>query len=99
MEKTNPVIELPCNFGDTVWALDSYCIDCFEQNDYCHRGCKKPKYRLQKHIVRRFDVSENGIYICSFDRYEMYGKLGEDIFLTFEEAKVALEKANAIEAQ
>ena len=90
------IIELPCNFGDVVYALDNYCVDCFEYDDYCHIGCKNPKYRLKEHTVSRFDVTEKGIYICDFDR-SMDGKLGEDVFLTKEEAEIALKKANAVE--
>lgn len=93
-EKNNPVIEMPCNFGDTIWGLENYCEDCSEYSDYCHRGCKKPSYRLKEFVVKRFEVYEDGIMVCSYSHSDMYGKLGEDVFLTKEEAEEALEKAN-----
>ena len=86
----------PCKIGDIVWSLDNYCNECYDYDDYCHRDCKNPKYRLQKHIVRRLEVTENEIYICSFDRHEMYGKLGETIFLTKEEAEQELAKMKEV---
>lgn len=95
-EEQGLLLRLPCKVGDTVWSLDNYCNECYDYDDYCHRDCKNPKYRLQKHIVRRLEVTENGIYICSFDRHEMYGKLGETIFLTKEEAEQALAKMREV---
>lgn len=89
-EEQGLLIELPCKVGDTVWSLDNYCNDCHEYDDYCHRGCKNPKYRLQEHTVRRIEITEDVVYLCSFDRHEMYGKLGETVFLTRSEAEEAL---------
>lgn len=93
-EKNLPVIELPCNFGDTLWGLENYCNDCPYDFDGCHRGCTKPAYRLKQFVVDHFKVSKNGIEICSFSPIDMSGKLGEDVFFTKEEAMIALEKAN-----
>lgn len=44
-------------------------------------------------------MSEPQIGLDIISHYDLYGIINEDVFLTFEEAKVALEKANAIEAQ
>ena len=89
-----PSVQLPCNFGDTVWGLENYCNDCFEYSDYCHRDCTKPSYRLKEFVVKRFEVYEDGMFVCGYSHSDMYGRLGEDVFLTREEAEAALEKAN-----
>lgn len=79
--------------GDTVYGIVSYCIDCIERDDGCHRGCKNPKYRLIKSVVHHFIVSEKEIEICDFSE-EIRGTLNEDVFLNIDEAQKALEQLN-----
>ena len=88
-EEQGKLIRLPCKIGDEVYQIAGYCWDCSEQTDYCHLNCEKPKYRIRKFIVNHFEVDEkNAIEIHG--RLGYSGILGKTVFLTKEEAEVAL---------
>jgi hypothetical protein len=94
LEKERLLQLLPCKIGDYVWGVVSYCNDCPEYDDYCHRGCENPTYRLKKFEVDSFKISEYGLWVRAFSHYDGDGIWGKTVFATEEEAKVALEKMN-----
>lgn len=88
---STPTIKLPCNFGDTVWLINSACEDCTKEYHGCQRTCGEPKYVLERSKVTHFVVKENEIIIHT---NRSYGTLGEDAFLNEVEANEVLERLN-----
>lgn len=91
-EEQGLLVRLPCKIGDEVYQIAGYCWDCCEQTNYCHLNCEKPKYRIRKFIVDRFEVDGKNAIEIHGRPVGYSGILGITIFLTKEEAEAALER-------
>lgn len=87
-EEQGLLVRLPCNVGDMVYEIASYCFDCQKQTDWCHYDCKEPTYRIRKFAVNYFEINNKNIVIHGRSGYA--GILGKTVFLTREEAEKAL---------
>ena len=100
----NDVIVPPCKIGQEVWFLTNACDGCRSMDDWCHKGCKKPTgiTKIASGIVHKFDISSNGFkYIETYGRDAYYhdhsfrfDSFGKTVFLTREEAEIALKEFN-----
>lgn len=91
LEEQGLLLRLPCKVGDTVYGLVNYCNDCPNYDDYCHRGCTKPTYRLKEFQVDHFEINNNDLKVSALSHYQGEGKWGETVFLMKEEAEEKLE--------
>lgn len=90
-EEQGLLFSLPCKIGDTVWGLVNYCNDCELYDNFCHRGCKKPRYRLKEFKINHFEIHNNGLRVSALSHYDGEGKWGETVFFTREDAENALK--------
>lgn len=92
LEEQGLLLRLPCKVGDTVFGLVNYCNACPKYNDYCHRGCTEPTYRLIDFKIDHFEIYNNGLRVSALSHYDGEGKWSETVFATREEAEAALQK-------
>lgn len=100
----NGVIVPPCKVGDKVYYLATECDNCAEQEDYCYRGCKKPKgyTKVNKTVIEQFrirgdqfDSMTDTKALASTYSHDFYFRdIGKTVFLTREEAERALKGGN-----
>lgn len=74
MSRLDHAIVLPCNIGDTVYAIKVHCFDNAYARECGHTTCDNCQYGIIEIIEVPFDLT-------------MLDKIGKTVFLTPEEAK------------
>jgi hypothetical protein len=92
MERDNGLwIKLPCHVGDPIYIIESKCIANQEPKEYdCdNMECEECQYDREKVIVERKATMQHLFAIAT--GYNDVWALGENVFLTMEEAEKAME--------
>lgn len=97
----NGVIVPPCKIGDKVYYLANECDNCYEQDDYCYRDCKKPKgyTKVNETVIKQFRIrgdefdgmTDTNALASTYSHDFYFRDIGKTVFLTREEAERALE--------